>query len=342
MDDMREDRIPVTIITGFLGSGKTTLLNSIIRKYANKKFAVIENEFGEIGIDGGLIVGASENIFELANGCICCSLSEDFNNTILKLLDSPYAFNHLLIETTGIADPDTIIKAFIATEDIQLQFVIDNVVCVADALNLEDLIDEQAEVRKQLALSDMIVLNKTDSIHPDYVNSLTQMIRGINPLAKISPVAHADITNVDILDTFSYSGKEIERSTLSFRNITVDKIGSIPQPAVVVGRKTHVHEITSEGFSIPGNFDLGSFSLWMQHFLQFNSNTMFRVKGIVSFEDMPERYIFHAVRSTYMFEIGAPWGEEQRFSKLIFIGKKIDRDKLEQNLFQLLARPGDK
>jgi G3E family GTPase len=140
-----KDRIPVTIITGFWGAGKTTLLNSIISNYKNKKFAIIENEFGDIGIDGGLIVGADENIFELANGCICCSLNDDFYETLYKLLDGAYEFNHLLIETTGIADPDTIIQAFISSEKIQMHFMLDSVVALADAINLEDIIDEQPE-----------------------------------------------------------------------------------------------------------------------------------------------------------------------------------------------------
>ncbi|NJO67848.1 MAG: GTP-binding protein [Bacteroidetes bacterium] len=135
------------------------------------------------------------------------------------------------------------------------------------------------------------------------------------------------------------SGKAIEKSTLAFRNTDILKKKSVTQPSVVIGKKEHHHDITSEGFSIPGSFDLGTFSFWMQNFLHFNNETMFRVKGIVSFGEMPERYIFHAVRSTYMFEIGEPWGNENRFSKLIFIGKRIDRDRLEDSLYQLLYKP---
>jgi G3E family GTPase len=193
-------------------------------------------------------------------------------------------------------------------------------------------------VRKQLALSDIVLLNKTDAIQLDYAHDLTKLIKEINPSAEVFPVAHADVSELNILDTFAFSGKSIEKTTLSFRNLSFAKIKSVTQPSVVIGRKEHHHDITSEGFSITGSFDIGKFSLWMQNFLHFNSDTMFRVKGIVSFEDMPERYIFHAVRSTYMFEIGEPWGTETRFSKLIFIGKRINRDMLEDNLYQLLAK----
>lgn len=254
-------------------------------------------------------------------------------------MDGDYVFNHLLIETTGIADPDSIIKAFVSSEDIQMQFRLDSVICLADAINMEDLIDEQPEVRKQLALSDIVLLNKTDGIRLDYAHELTKIIKEINPMAEVYPMAHADVTELNILDTFSFSGKSIEKATLSFRNLTFSKVKSITQPSVVIGRKEHRHDISSEGFTIPGNFDIGKFSLWMQNFLHFNSDTMFRVKGIVSFDDMPERYIFQAVRSTYMFEIGEPWDAETRFSKLIFIGKKINRDMLEDNLYQLSAKP---
>lgn len=334
---MDDNRIPVTIITGFLGAGKTTLLNNLIKKHKEKKFAIIENEFGEIGIDGGLIVGAGENIFELANGCICCSLNDDFYKTINQLMDGQYVFNHLLIETTGIADPDTIIKAFIAVEDIQMQFVLDSVICLADAINMEDLIDEQPELRKQLALSDIVLLNKTDGIQLDYAHELTRLISEINPTAQVFPVVHANISEIDILDTFSFSAKEIEKTTLSFRNLTISRIKRVSQPTVLIGKKEHRHEITSEGFVIPGSFDLEKFTLWMQNFLHFNSDTIFRLKGIVSFDEKPERYIFHAVRSSFMFEIGEPWAAETHFSKLIFIGKKINRDMLEDNLYQLLA-----
>ena len=337
---MEDNRIPVTIITGFLGAGKTTLLNNLIKKHKEKKFAIIENEFGEIGIDGGLIVGANENIFELSNGCICCSLNDDFYEAIQKLTDSPYEFNHLLVETTGIADPTSIIKAFISSDYIQRRYMIDCVVCLADAINMEDLMDEQPEVRKQLSLADIVLLNKIDGINLDYVHELTKLISDINPMAKIYPVSHAGVSDLEIIDTFAYSGKEIEKSTLSFRNLSVSKIKSITQPSVLFNgkEKTHKHDITSEGFVIPGDFDAGTFSMWMQNFLHFNSDTMFRVKGIISFHEKPDRYIFHAVRGTYMFEIGEPWGAENRFSKLVFIGKNINRDMLEDNLYQLLAK----
>jgi len=209
---MDQERLPVTIITGFLGAGKTSLLNQLIKKHPEKKFAIIENEFGETGIDGGLIAAASDAIFELNNGCICCSLGDDFLQTLENLLGSSYEFNHLLIETTGIADPSAIIDAFISGSTIQQKFRIDSVVCVADAVNMEDLIDTQPEIRKQIALADLLLINKTDSVPVDYLPELTSVIRGINPLATIYPTTFGQIAELEVLDTFSFSGKSIEES----------------------------------------------------------------------------------------------------------------------------------
>ncbi len=331
-------KIPVTIITGFLGSGKTTLLNQIIKKYSDKKFAVIENEFGEIAIDGGLIVGADNNIFELSNGCICCSLSESFYDTISSLLSGNYKFNHLLIETTGIADPDSVIQCFVASDDIRNRFTIDSVITLADALNLEDILTQQPEARKQIALSDTILINKTEGIAPEQIERLTKLISYINPTAERYNVSFANIANLEILDRNSFTGKNIEQKTMMFKGLSMQQVRDFRQPNVVsANNETLMHDITSEGFVIPGSFKMGAFTLWIEHFLYYNRKTIFRVKGIVSFDTLDERLILHAVRDTYLNELGLPWGTEQRFSKLVFIGKNLDRDKIEDSLYQLLA-----
>jgi len=338
---MDQERLPVTIITGFLGAGKTSLLNQLIKKHPEKKFAIIENEFGETGIDGGLIAAASDAIFELNNGCICCSLGDDFLQTLENLLGSSYEFNHLLIETTGIADPSAIIDAFISGSTIQQKFRIDSVVCVADAVNMEDLIDTQPEIRKQIALADLLLINKTDSVPVDYLPELTSVIRGINPLATIYPTTFGQIAELEVLDTFSFSGKSIEKSALTFCKTDwdgVDKPGQksfIHHPAK--SKSKHQHDITSVGFTFKGSFDVNKFGIWMQNYLYFNQDSVFRVKGIMSFANTEDQFVFHAVRSSFMFEVGKPWGNDVRFSKLVFIGKSLSGKDLEANLLQLLT-----
>ena len=339
---MKQERIPVTIITGFLGAGKTNLLNKLIRKHPEKKFAIIENEFGETGIDGGLIASASESIFELNNGCICCSLGEDFLLTLEKLLGSSYEFDHLLVETTGIADPSGIVDAFVSGSSIQERFKIDSVICVVDAENMEDLYEEQPEIRLQLALADLVLINKTDCVHPEYLARLTDLINTVNPMARQEKTIYCTVDNIEVLDTNSFSGEVIGKSTLSFCGIDVPSKDLSAQRSFIhnprPGLTTHKHDISSVGFTFNGSFDVNKFGLWMQNYLYFNRERVFRVKGVMSFDQTEDQFVFHAVRSSFMFEVGKPWGDNERFSKLVFIGKNISGKELEANLLQLLAR----
>ena len=339
---MEQERIPVTIITGFLGAGKTSLLNKLIAKYPEKKFAVIENEFGETGIDGGLIATAPDAIFELNNGCICCSLGEDFLHTLEMLLGSSYEFNHLLIETTGIADPSGIVDAFISGDTIQQKFMIDSVVCVADAVNMEDLIEDQPEVRKQLAMADTILVNKADSVHPDYIKNLIEMIRVVNPMAKINATSFGSVEGLKVIDTNSFSGEEVGKSALAFCRIDVPELHQLGKKSFIHNSRSikpsRSHDISSVGFTFMGNFDVNKFGLWMQNFLYFNRDTIFRVKGIMSFDQTEDQFVLHAVRASFMFEVGKPWGNEERYSKLVFIGKNLNEKELESNLLQLMVK----
>lgn len=339
---MNQNRIPVTIITGFLGAGKTSLLNKLIAKHPEKKFAIVENEFGETGIDGGLIAAASDAIFELNNGCICCTLGEDFLHTLENLLGSSYEFDYLLVETTGIADPSAIVDAFITGPTIQEKFRIDSVVCVADAVNMEDLFDEQAEVRKQLALADLVLLNKMDSVHPDYLSKLSELIRTVNPIARICTTSFGNVDDIKVLDTFSFSGEEIGKSALAFCRIDPYGNENVKLKSFVHNPNSiehqHKHDITSVGFTFSGSFDVNKFGLWLQNYLYFNPDTVFRVKGIVSFHQTEDQFVLHAVRSNFMFELGKPWGDQVRFSKIVFIGKKLNGQELEANLLQLLVK----
>ena len=160
-----EDKIPVGIITGFLGAGKTTLLNNLIREYPDKRFAIIENEFGEIGIDSELVLNLdNSHIRELANGCICCSLNDDLAGLVLDLLRTGPPFDHLLIETTGIADPSSVVQPFFSDPDIRSSFTIDGVICLVDALHFNHFSDQQEEVFRQVAMADLILLNKAGEV----------------------------------------------------------------------------------------------------------------------------------------------------------------------------------
>lgn len=319
-------KIPVTIITGFLGAGKTTLINNLIKKYPEKKFAIIENEFGEIGLDGSFIIGTDENIFELSNGCICCSLNNDFYDLINKLLTGSYDFNHLLIETTGIADPTSIVNAFLSDYDIIERFTIDAVICLADAVNIEDLIDSEPEARKQLTIADIILLNKVDSVRLGYSEELQKKIQNFNQLSSIYSTSQADISQLEILDTHQYSGRKIEQSVSSFKNLAF------------LGSNNLKHDIKSIGISIPGDLDFESFRFWFETILFFAKYRPYRVKGILSFKDIPEKCILHAIKDNYVFDRGDLWRQdEERYCKLVFIGRNIDNLDIEENINKLRA-----
>ncbi len=331
-------KIPVTILTGFLGAGKTTLLNNIIKKYSDKKFAVIENEFGEVGIDGGLIVGNVSNVFELSNGCLCCNLTDDLEQTLNNLLTSKYDFDNLLVETTGIADPAGVIDTFVAFEEFQRKFIVDSVICLADAMTYEESADEEPEVHRQLAVADIIILNKIEDVAPEQGERVKKLIRSVNPTARMYCVSHANISNCDILDTFAYTSASVEKQVLDFRNATPLKFDMMDMDNTLMFAKNPSnkhnnafrHSIVSEAFTIKGSLDEQNFVYWMQGILQYNSASVYRVKGILSIAGKDNKYILQSVRNYFLVEEAEPWQpNEERYSKIVFIGKKLDRDAIQ-------------
>ena len=333
-----EKRIPVTILTGFLGAGKTTLLNNIVKKYSDKKFAVIENEIGEIGIDGGLVVGNIENMYELSNGCICCNLSDGLTNTLNNLLTSRYSFDNLLVETTGIADPAGVIDSFVGYEEFRRKFVIDSVVCLADAQTYEDSSSEQPEVHRQLAVADIIILNKFEDVTPQYGQRIKELISSVNPSAKLYCTSHADISNINILNTFAYSASNIEKLVVDFKNATplkfsADNVSNNISFAANPKKNHFGHNIVSEAFTVEGELDEQKFVYWMQGVLQYNSASVFRIKGILSIKGKKNKLIFQSVRQYFLVDNGEDWKEdEKRFTTLVFIGKKLNRKGILQYL----------
>ena len=218
-----KERIPVTILTGFLGAGKTSLLNTIIKQHPYTKFAIIENEFGELAVDGGLLLAAKENIYELSNGCICCSLQSEFSAVIDRLLSSPYPFNHLLIETTGIANPATVIRPFLEGEKFPFLFELNAVVCLIDANNYKNKSNNFHEIHRQIAMSDTLIINKTVLITQEELNTLTKILHKKNPSATIVPNSYSSINTTSIIQAFSYRQEQIASSIFSYMPINNTK-----------------------------------------------------------------------------------------------------------------------
>lgn len=237
-----------------------------------------------------------------------------------------YNFNHLLIETTGIADPTSIVNAFLSDYDIIERFTIDAVICLADAVNIEDLIDSEPEARKQLTIADIILLNKVDSVRLGYSEELQKKIQNFNQLSSIYSTSQADISQLEILDTHQYSGRKIEQSVSSFKNLAFLRGNNLK------------HDIKSIGISIPGDLDFESFRFWFETILFFAKYRPYRVKGILSFKDIPEKCILHAIKDNYVFDRGDLWRQdEERYCKLVFIGRNIDNLDIEENINKLRA-----
>src|ERR1700722_132331 len=180
-----QGKIPVTVLTGYLGAGKTTLLNRILTEPHGKKYAVIVNEFGEVGIDNDLVVGADEEIFEMNNGCICCTVRGDLIRIIAGLMKRAHNFDGILIETTGLADPGPVAQTFFADPDVAARAKLDSIVTVADALNLPQRLKDSKEAEEQIAFADVILLNKTDLVSAEELKDVERKIRAINAFAKI-------------------------------------------------------------------------------------------------------------------------------------------------------------
>ncbi len=335
-----QERIPVTIITGFLGSGKTTFLNHLIHKYPTTRFAIIENEFGELGVDPDILNREEQMpVYELLNGCICCTLNTDFYNSLQLIIENKTSIDHLLVETTGIADPSQVIDLFISNEQIQRNFIVNSVICLVDCSLIEGLLQSEKESVKQIALSDIVMLNKTDLLREKTTCHLKKIISDINPMAQVLETRYAHTNGTPVLATKAYSSSHIEETTLSYKalKISLNNIKRTQNDLVFHPAKLR-HDIYSDGFIYRECTDPELFNIWITSFIYFNQNNLLRVKGILYVEGKDCRYIFQAVKGSVVFEKGSPWkADEDKISKIVIIGREIDRSGIEEKLDMFFA-----
>lgn len=313
------DKIPVTVITGYLGAGKTTLLNRILSAKHDKNYAVIVNEFGEIGIDGALVVGADEDIFEMSNGCICCSVRGDLIETIDKLLKSEREIDNIIIETTGLADPAPVAQTFLQEEFVRSKTQLDAILTLVDAKHILVELEASREAKEQIAFADILLLNKVDLV--ENLDAVKTALRSINPLAKIFETKHSEI---DLNLILSQNAFALDRTL-------------VKDPDFLSHHHHHHHDDDVQSFSLETDkpMDRQKFSMWMQWVLEHFGMDMLRTKGIISFAGDDERFVVQGVHQLIEGVAQRPWGEgEKRVSQLVFIGRNLPQDIIEDGFYK--------
>lgn len=315
MPKRASNSIPVTILTGYLGAGKTTLLNRILTNQHGKRVAVIVNEFGEIGIDSQLVINADEEILEMNNGCICCTVRGDLIRIFSDLMLKREKFDYLVIETTGLADPAPVIGSFFMDDVMRQQTQLDAVVTVVDALHIWEHWDAQ-EAQEQIAFADVILLNKIDLVSPEQLDELKQRIRSMTAFAKIYRTQNCEIDIDAVLGIKAFDLKQL---------LSID-----PE---FLQEDTHQHDesIYSVSIAQPGIVSGDKLNRWLNQLIQLKGTDIFRMKGILDVDAQERRFVFQGVHMILDGRPGRPWqpGEERK-NEIVFIGRNLDAAQLKQ------------
>lgn len=319
---LNDSLTPVSVITGYLGSGKTTLLNRILTEKHGKKIAVIVNEFGEVGIDSQLVINADEEILEMNNGCICCTVRGDLVRIFDGLLEKQHKFDHLVIETTGLADPAPVIQSFFVDEIMRTKTQLDAIITVVDSKHIWEHW-ESDEAQEQIAFADVILLNKTDLVSPEILDELEQKVRGMVGFAKIYRTKDSDIDIDSVLGINAFDLKQVLHINPSF-----------------LGEDVHDHDESVFSISIieKGSVNGDKFNRWIYQLLQDRGADIFRMKGILDIDSEDRRFVFQGVHMLLDGRPGRIWKDDElRRNELVFIGRNLSEMALKEGFQACLS-----
>lgn len=316
MSDSTTAQVPVTVLTGYLGAGKTTLLNRILTEQHGHKYAVVINEFGELGVDNDLVVDTDEEVFQMNNGCICCTVRGDLIRILNGLMRRRGKFEGILIETTGLANPAPVAQTFFVDDEVRAKTRLDAIITVVDAKNLPARLADSHEAVDQIAFADVIVLNKVDLVSPAELKAVEGAIRKINHFARILPAEHA---KVDI-------GTLLNRGAFDLKRILADHPKFLEDDS-----HEHSDDVYSISFELQRPVDPQKFNAWMSQVLAEHGQDLLRTKGILDYAGEDQRFAFQAVHMMADGDFIGPWKkDEKRLSRLVFIGRNMNRPQLRR------------
>jgi G3E family GTPase len=314
-----DKRIPATVVTGFLGSGKTTLINRILREEHGRKIAVIVNEFGEISIDGQLVIhDESAQLVEFNNGCLCCTVRGDLVDTLSRLQARADTLDGILIETTGLADPAPVASTFFAVDEVKNGIRLDAFVTVVDAVNLELNLAQSNEAIEQVTFSDIILINKIDLVSSERLTEIEERVRRLNPMARILHTINAEVSLSDILNVSAF-----------------DLVQKLDVDPAFLNDHEHQHDPAIGSFVLeePRPIDINRLMIWMSKMAENRGEDLYRTKGLFYAHGFPERLVFQSVRMLTTLRRDRPWDQDETpLTQFVVIGKNLDREEFAAGL----------